>query len=574
MAGERNTTLADYVVLAISPALVMALVTSLIYFLLEILYNGEYSGRLQWILFFYIFGTVLTSRISMQADIASRAGIYGVILGALTWFALYSFVQYPSDSTMTHLAWLVNLGLILLVWWCVWQLTWDCTYIDEKVGANGQGVLEAAGLEEKPPTESDEGKPRKWKRGIGAWIDRLANYWQKRKENRTPGVWVIYFSLAALPIFGLGQALIPADETGRRQYTFWLMVVYVGSGLGLLLTTSFLGLRNYLRQKNLKMPVSMTGLWLGLGVSLIVVLLLLGAFLPRPEAEYPLVDLSPVGSKEKKASKKSARKDESGKDEGDNKGKDKDGKDSAPGKDARDGNKDKDSGGKDKDKQAGAKDKKDQPAKDKGEKDKKEENKDDADKKGEDQNDASSSSQAPDWLSKVMPILKWVVFGILALVVGFFVIRAGLKFLANFTSWAKNLLDFFARLFGRREGKSRGEKEEVAEARMVPFSAFSNPFEDGRAANMTPRELVNYTMSALEAWARERGFPRRKGETPLEFAQRLSEELPAFEAELLRLVTLHARAEYASGSLPASALPLLEQFWKRLYQVDRKPLSA
>src|SRR5829696_4836670 len=102
MAGERNTTLADYVVLAVSPALIMALVTSLIYFLLEILYNGDYSGRLQWILFFYVFGTVLTSRISMQSDIAARAGIYGVILGTLTFLGLTYYVEYPPESTMGH----------------------------------------------------------------------------------------------------------------------------------------------------------------------------------------------------------------------------------------------------------------------------------------------------------------------------------------------------------------------------------------------------------------------------------------------------------------------------------------
>ena len=88
---------------------------------------------------------------------------------------------------------------------------------------------------------------------------------------------MIYFSLGALPLFGLGEALIPADETARRQYAFWLMALYVGSGLGLLLTTCFLSLRRYLRQRRLRMPAAMTFAWLSAGGGLIVALLVIGA---------------------------------------------------------------------------------------------------------------------------------------------------------------------------------------------------------------------------------------------------------------------------------------------------------
>src|SRR5262249_30910212 len=122
--------------------------------------------------------------------------------------------------------------------------------------------------------------------------------------------------LAALPLFGLGQALIPADETERRQKVFWYMVYYVGSGLGLLLTTSYLGLRRYLRQRQLKMPAAMTGVWVGLGGGLIVVLLVVGALLPRPYAEYQLVDFVPLGSKERNASEYAMKTDGAGKGQG------------------------------------------------------------------------------------------------------------------------------------------------------------------------------------------------------------------------------------------------------------------
>ena len=76
---------------------------------------------------------------------------------------------------------------------------------------------------------------------------------------------VVYFSLAALPLFGIGQAMIPASNVEARRYAFWLLTIYVACGLGMLLTTSFLGLRRYLRGRRLQMPASMTALWLGIG---------------------------------------------------------------------------------------------------------------------------------------------------------------------------------------------------------------------------------------------------------------------------------------------------------------------
>src|SRR5262249_6225413 len=258
-------------------------------------YAGEYAGRLQWILFFFVFGAVLIARIAMQPDIAGRAHLYGAIMGFLVWLGLLQFVEYPSGAA-TDFAWAISLGLIVLIWWCANQLTWDCTFLDDSLGSSGQGVLQAAGLDEsarpldaseeevEPDAKKDEPEPIDW-------LQRYRRYRDKRNQKRTPGVWIVYFSLAALPIFGLGQSLIPVAQTDRRLYSFWLMVIYVGSGLGLLLTTTFLGLRTYLRGRKLQMPVAMTGVWLTVGGALIILFLVGGALLPRPGAEVKLFDV-------------------------------------------------------------------------------------------------------------------------------------------------------------------------------------------------------------------------------------------------------------------------------------------
>src|SRR3954453_16867169 len=118
-------TLADYLTIVLSPLLIMALVGSLVFFLLEILYAGTYQNRMQWILFFFVFGMVLIARISMIPEIANRSGLYGLFLGTLTWAWPHAFVQSPPDSAAGNLAPVITAGLLPLVWWSAHRLTWD-----------------------------------------------------------------------------------------------------------------------------------------------------------------------------------------------------------------------------------------------------------------------------------------------------------------------------------------------------------------------------------------------------------------------------------------------------------------
>src|SRR6185295_13345175 len=84
------------------------------------------------------------------------------------------------------------------------------------------------------------------------WWETL---WEPDRRPHAPGVWVVYFSLAALPLFGIGGWFVPSADGPRRALVFGLLVIYVACGMGLLLATSFLGLRRYLRQRKLEMPM-------------------------------------------------------------------------------------------------------------------------------------------------------------------------------------------------------------------------------------------------------------------------------------------------------------------------------
>jgi hypothetical protein len=632
-SDEPRATPTDYLVIALSPALVMGLVGSLVFFLLEIFYAGQYQGRMQWILFFFVFGAVLVTRLSMTGGTSGRAGFYGLVLAGLTWVGMKTFVVYPRDSLASDLSPLINLFLVLVVWWCAHRITWDCTQVDDETDVTGQGVLQAAGIEKEPEDKPPEPPPQPAAKRSENWVERFLRYRAERKKRRTLGVWVVWFSLAALPIFGLGQALIPPGEAARRQYTFRLMTVYVACGLGLLLTTCFLGLRRYLRQKKVQMPARMTGTWLTLGGGMIAVLLALGTFLPRPDAEYAVVRLGRLGSEKRDASNWAMKGDGAGKGEGrsgsetkfdprgapakagakgggqqqneQGKGGGEQGKGEGSNSNSKgEGNSGQGSSGKgnssDSGKATGEKAEQQGEAGKQGEQgdksgsregleksssggDRREQGKDGGDSKGGGgTNSPPPASGIQSALRGISTVLKWVVFGILAVVVVLFLLRGLLQFLANFTGWAQALLDalrnFWAGLFGgpKRRAEKSGEEGESSEPPEwhAPFSAFPNPFEDGSAGRMSAAELVRYTFAAVQAWARERGMARQPGETALEFVARVGNELPALEDGLRRLVMLYGRAAYARGPLPAGSDEAVRAFWDRLEVVSEQPLSA
>lgn len=64
--ARLQKTLTDYLVIAISPALIMTLVGSLVYFLVAVFYHGGYQGRMEYIFSLFVFAAVLIARISIE----------------------------------------------------------------------------------------------------------------------------------------------------------------------------------------------------------------------------------------------------------------------------------------------------------------------------------------------------------------------------------------------------------------------------------------------------------------------------------------------------------------------------
>lgn len=291
--ARLQKTLTDYIVIALTPGLIMSLIGSLNFFLIQVFYRGDYVGRLQFITACFTLAAVLIARISID-DGREHAVVYMLPLAASALFAMGRLTGVP--------IWL-SLSLIGLILWCADKLVWDCTVIDEREDASSEGLLQTVGIDantdgpraaDDSPAHPATAAPRRRPEGRTLWARFLA----RRQRPHPPGVWVVYFSLAALPLFGIGQRFLAASDLDARRYAFKLLCVYTASGLGLLMTASFLGLRRYLRQRKQEMPIEMAGIWLTAGSAMIVALLLACCLLPRPNAEYSVSQLAPfqIGS--------------------------------------------------------------------------------------------------------------------------------------------------------------------------------------------------------------------------------------------------------------------------------------
>src|SRR3954463_9336055 len=148
MAKRLHMTSADYVAIAISPALIMTLVGSLVFFLIAVFYAGEYQIRLTYAFAWFVFAAVLIARIAIEMG-SERAAMFALPLAIAMFLFLVRFVEQPSP--FSHL---INLSLMAVVWWCAHRLTWDSTVIDDDEDASGEGLMQRVGVDEPDAAES------------------------------------------------------------------------------------------------------------------------------------------------------------------------------------------------------------------------------------------------------------------------------------------------------------------------------------------------------------------------------------------------------------------------------------
>jgi len=538
MQDNRPTaTFADFLVVCVSPILIMLLVGSLCFFLIEVFIHGESVGSLRWVMFWFVLAVVLVSRIGIEQG-AGHATVYGLGLAVAVW--LYMTRLFPD-------LFVLNLILLAIVWWCAHKLVWDCTLIDETEDASGSGLLQSAA--DKNFFEALEKKPPK--------IDRTG---KQKKQPHPPGLWVVYFSLAALPLFGIGQVLLPAGDFAARHAGFTYLFIYMAAAFGLLLVTSFLGLRRYLRQRLIQMPASIAFGWVRFGAFVAAFVLIAALLLPRPGAgdawlalrhqvDYRLhqasnyaMRFSPHGTGKGRAGNEPSKTGPQN-----------------PNAKSQPGNQTGSSGKSPGQTEPGGK----------------------SPSQGNQHSGQHPPPQQPQPPLSTPPIanpfynlFKILFFIALALLIAWWIFRQRSLLLQAINSIIASIANFFRNLFGFRFSLKRTAAPENKRNQIrQPFSAFHNPFLTGREQSWTQAQLILYTYDALRAWAQEHGIEPRPEQTAREFCLELGGAFPEINSELTRLSILYGRTAYGMEQLQSQNLEPLKELWRYFYTgAERKDL--
>jgi Domain of unknown function (DUF4129) len=536
---KPKKTPADYLVIAVSPVLIMLLVGSLSFFLIQVFYRGEAIGSVRWVLFWFVMAAVLVSRIGIEQGNA-HAAAYGLALAAATWLYL----------ARIHPAYFLGTLLLGVVWWCANRLTRDCTLIDDSEDASGSGLLQNIGENRKgskvPKPEPEDKKPASISRNQG-----------KNKRRSTsphpPGLWVVYFSLAALPLFGIGQMLLPTDDVSSHQMGFIFLFVYMTAALGLLLTTSFLGLRRYLRQRFLEMPGNIAFGWVKFGIGVAFVVLMATLLLPRPGVGDTWKSLRyHVDYQIHRASEYAARFNPHGKGRGQSDNEIK------------------------KTEQSG-----------KSQNSEAHENKEKEQSGNNSQNgqNQTTQNQSPTQThagpvsnglaGQLYKLFRDLLMLAVILLATWWLFRRRYLILQMIQSFIAELVQFFRNLFQFNlmlKKKIADKKEHAPKLRL--FAAYKNPFFTGGAQSWPPERVILYSYEAVQAWARERGINPQPQQTAREFCRDLCEKFPEISSELNRLAFLHGHATYGTKLPENCNLEPVRQLWRYLSGVDVSTLAA
>ena len=87
----------------------------------------------------------MVARIGIEQGV-EQAQLYGGVLLVVALLFALRFLD----------AFSIAAGLLCLIAFCAWKLTWDCTLVDDSEDASGEGLLQATGLD---PDGTPSGRP-------------------------------------------------------------------------------------------------------------------------------------------------------------------------------------------------------------------------------------------------------------------------------------------------------------------------------------------------------------------------------------------------------------------------------
>jgi hypothetical protein len=276
----------DYLLASIAPFFIIGMIGSLVFFLITVCYQGSYTQRLMWILGLYTVASVLIARIAIEQ---SRTLSYAYMLALAGATLLVTPQLFGVTGPMAIFSFPILIALLVIVAVLADRITFDCTSMNEQVQSSGVGILQSLGLIQSERNAAEKEKPN-LRKSDNQQIEptpserKTAN---SRKHN--PGVWVLYFALLALPLFGLGQLIIQNPED--RSWAFKCLFLYLLCSLCLLVLIALLSLRKYLRERGVPMETSFAIRWLAIGMLSVFAMLCVLSLLPLPGKSLLSMDM-------------------------------------------------------------------------------------------------------------------------------------------------------------------------------------------------------------------------------------------------------------------------------------------
>ncbi|MBI5095328.1 MAG: DUF4129 domain-containing protein [Candidatus Hydrogenedentes bacterium] len=312
-------SLTDWLLDALTPLMIFIMVTSVIFFLLDVrfVYTEVHDANLRWVAFSFILGVVALNRLIAREGTQESFLYFVALAGAIGMYTLATTNAYDVGSVASNFMnrpWIAtgfNMCIVAFIWWLTNRLTHECC-VDDNPLAGDMGILTGTArkfqesLRAKPAEQvSAASKESLWvpkkkapviSMNVIEAVDPLdydPNRWKPKGPaaveapvrplpKRHPGISVFYFSIPVMFIFAVGLRVVQNGGEGFVSAGKFYMGLYTVCALALLNLTSLAQLREYFRARKTPIPGMIGVFWIGLGAVMVAVVLFGATALPMP----------------------------------------------------------------------------------------------------------------------------------------------------------------------------------------------------------------------------------------------------------------------------------------------------
>ncbi len=311
---KTNWTLTDTLLSFINPFLILVLVGSVVFFLLDVryIYTAVNDSNLRIVAFSLVLGIVAVNRIFATESIEDGV-MYGFGLGlVISLYVMVSTSMYGTGSVIYNLvtgnnflAFLTNMGVVIFLWWLTNRITYECC-IDENLSAAEIGITTSIS---KAVEKSREHKTKKItttrESDLFYELEAVDPTQLKFKDPSTKditfniigfgeqlskipaGISILFFSIPVMGIFSFGLRILVNGGQKIVNGGWFYLVLYVFSATLLLVMTSLGGLREYYKMRKISVPSLLGITWVLAGIFIIFIAMVCSVYLPLPELPKP-----------------------------------------------------------------------------------------------------------------------------------------------------------------------------------------------------------------------------------------------------------------------------------------------